>query len=139
MIKWPATCARCDLEITDWADAGLQGREWLHKPCWRALNSAGEGAVIAELRSPIERSSHLELPMMVFLMMFHFGLAAAVAGWFLLTQTDQNTTAGYVLLVAGLIIPSVGAAGAFANIVSRRRIELIRHDLDSRGGWKPGR
>lgn len=97
------------------------------------------GSELPDLRSPVERSSQLELPMMVSLLLFHFGLAAAVAGWFLLTQTDQSRTAGILLLVFGLIVPLIGAAGAAANIVSRRRIELIRHDLDLSGGWKPGR
>jgi hypothetical protein len=91
------------------------------------------------LRSPVERGSQLELPMMIFLLMFHFGLAAAVAGWFLLTQTEESRTAGIILLVAGLLVPLVGAAGAAVNIVSRRRIEIIRHALDLQGGWKAGR
>jgi hypothetical protein len=71
--------------------------------------------------------------------MFHFGLAAAVAGWFLLTQTAESETAGVLLVVFGIITPLAGAAGAALNVVGRRRIELIRQELDLQGGWKPGR
>jgi len=140
MIEWPAKCARCGEEIEDWANAGLHNGGWLHKACWGelSLETLSRGGDLPELRSPVDRGSQLELPMMIFLLMFHFGLAAAVAGWFLLTQTEESRTAGILLLVAGLIVPLIGAAGAALNIMSRRRIELIRHALDLQGGWKPG-
>ena len=141
MINWPARCERCEGPIEDWSQAGLYESEFMHKACWTELNTQArsQGRDVAELKSPIERGSQLEGPMFLFLMMFHFGLAAAVAGWFLLTQTEQNETTGVIVLVNGLIVPLIGAAGAAANILSRRRIELIRHQLDLAGGWKPGR
>jgi|SRR5581483_1220432 hypothetical protein len=141
MVQWPAKCDRCDNPIESWADAGLFGSGFLHKRCWRDLNAEAQaqGRTVAELRSPVERSSQLEVPMFISLMMFHFGLAAAVAGWFLLTQTNESRLAGVILLVVGLVVPLLGAAGAAINILSRRRIELIRHELDLAGGWKPGR
>jgi len=141
MIKWPATCGRCGEGIEDWSGAGLLDSRWLHKRCWTEMYGEAQkhGSALAELRSPINRGSQLELPMFVFLMMFHFGLAAAMAGWFLLTQTNESRTAGIILLVVGLIVPLIGAAGGWVNIVSRRRIELIRSQLDLQGGWKPGR
>ena len=141
MIEWPARCAGCGASIEDWSDAGLLRGSWLHKSCWGETyrNAQSTGRELPELKSPVERSSQLELPMMIFLMMFHFGLAAAVAGWFLLTQTNESRDAGFALVAGGIVVPLIGAAGAAANIVSRRRIELIRQELDLRGGWKPGR
>lgn len=140
MFQWPAKCDACGNAIDDWAGAGLYDGKWLHKRCWseRHRESAGAGTEAPPLRSPLDRSSQLELPMMISLLLFHFGLAAAVAGWFILTQTKESETAGIVLLVVGLIVPLLGAAGAALNIVSRRHIELIRHELDLQGGWKPG-
>jgi hypothetical protein len=141
MIAWPAKCEHCDKPIDDWSDAGLFDRAFLHKRCWTDLygKAQSRGRSLSELRSPMERSSQLEAPMFLFLMMFHFGLGAAVAGWFLLTQTTENTNLGIILLIVGLVVPLTGAAGAAINILSRRRIELIRHELDLQGGWKPGR
>jgi hypothetical protein len=70
--------------------------------------------------------------------MFHFGLGGAVAGWLLLTQHRSENVA--VLLVAiGIIVPLIGVAGVVINIVSRRRMELVRQALEVAGGWKPGR
>ena len=141
MIAWPPKCERCGSSIDDWTDAGLHDAAFLHKRCWAEIfgEAQARGRDVEELRSTVERGSQLEGPMFVFLMMFHFGLAAAVAGWFLLTQTDENTTTGIVLLIVGLVVPLIGVAGAAVNILSRRRIELIRHQLDLSGGWKPGR
>jgi hypothetical protein len=87
------------------------------------------------LRSPVERSSDLELPMFIFLMMFHFGLAAAVAGWLLLTR--DYPASGAVILAIGIVTPLVGGAGIVLNIISRRRLEMIRQELEQAGGWKP--
>ena len=141
MISWPARCDRCDDPVEDWGDAGLYESGFMHKRCWTELygESQTRGREIAPLRSPIDRGSQLEWPMFIFLMMFHFGLAAAVGGWFLLTQTNENTTTGFIVLIAGIVVPVIGAAGAAVNILSRRRIEFIRHQLDLAGGWKPGR
>jgi hypothetical protein len=141
MIKWPARCEQCGGEIEDWAAAGLAGAAWVHKRCWTEAyrEAQAQGRELPALRSPVERGSQLELPMAVFMLMFHFGLAAAVAGWFLLTQTEESETAGILLVVFGIIVPLLGAAGAALNVVGRRRIEMIRHELDVQGGWKPGR
>jgi hypothetical protein len=141
MIAWPAHCARCRAEIEDWADVGLYEAGFLHKRCWTELYGAAQssGKPMPALRSPLDRTAQLEAPMFLFLMMFHFGLAAAVAGWFVLTQTDESQHTGVILLIVGLIVPLIGAAGCAVNILSRRRIELIRHQLDLQGGWKPGR
>ena len=76
--------------------------------------------------------------MLIFLLMFHFGLGAAVAGWIMIDQ-HQTPDIGAVLLVIGIVVPLIGVAGVALNIISRRRIELIRQALDLTGGWKPGR
>ena len=140
MVEWPGRCARCKQEIGDWADAGLFDRRWVHKACYATVRSeaSGNGAELPELRSPAERGTHLEMPMLIFLLMFHFGLGAAVAGWIMLDQGKSESLA-IGLMVAGIAIPLIGLAGVALNIVSRRRIELIRQDLDAIGGWRPGR
>jgi hypothetical protein len=112
----------------------------VHKTCYAQANveAEGKGAHLPELRSPAERGTHLELPMLIFLLMFHFGLGGAVAGWIMLDQ-DKSQNLAVALLVVGIVIPLVGLAGVAMNIISRRRIELIRQDLDAMGGWRPGR
>jgi hypothetical protein len=154
MIEWPGTCARCGREIEDWADAGLLGKRWLHKACWSEDFRAGSaaGKETPPLRSPLDRAGYLEAPMLIFLLMFHFGLGAAIAGWVMLTQgrgfvhvpswaffTSDPKAFATSLLVVGLIVPVVGLGGVSLNILSRRRIEIIRQALDVAGGWKPGR
>ena len=76
--------------------------------------------------------------MLIFLLMFHFGLGGAVAGWIMLDQGKSESLA-IALMVVGIVIPVIGIAGVAVNIISRRRIELIRQDLDAVGGWRPGR
>jgi hypothetical protein len=107
MFEWPARCATCGEVLEDWADAGLYDGAWVHKRCWSEMNRSAQGKrrAVSALRSPVDRSSQLELPMMISLLLFHFGLAAAMAGWFLLTQTDQSREAGMILLVVGLVAP----------------------------------
>ena len=140
MVEWPGRCAQCNKEIADWADAGLLDRRWVHKTCYAAARSeaANAGAELPELKSPAERGTHLEMPMLIFLLMFHFGLGGAVAGWIMLDQGKSESLA-IALMVVGIVIPVIGIAGVAVNIISRRRIELIRQDLDAVGGWRPGR
>jgi hypothetical protein len=140
MVEWPGRCRSCGKEITDWAEAGLYGKHWVHRACYAAYwNKAREsGHEAPDLRSPLERSTTLELPMLIFLLMFHFGLGGAVAGWIMIDQ-DQSQTLGAALLVVGIVVPLIGLAGVAVNVISRRRIELVRQALDLQGGWKPGR
>jgi hypothetical protein len=140
MVEWPGRCSSCDKQIVDWSDAGLHGRRWIHKVCyadrWNQAHAGGKTP--PELQSPIDRGRLLELPMLVFLLMFHFGLGVAVAGWIMIDQ-DQTPDVGALLLVIGLVAPLIGVGGVALNIISRRRIELIRQALELQGGWKPGR
>jgi len=140
MVEWPGRCSNCDQQIDDWSDAGFYDRRWIHKGCFsnQRAGEQGRGQVAAELRSPIDRGKLLELPMLIFLLMFHFGLGAAVAGWIMIDQ-DQTPDIGAALMVIGVVVPLIGVAGVALNIISRRRIELIRQAVDARGGWKPGR
>ena len=139
MMEWPGRCSLCKEVILDWGDAGLYEGSWLHKSCysqlWQQANQRGEE--LPPLRAPTERSAHLELPMLIFLLLFHFGLGMAVFGWIMVSQFDDST--GNWILAAGLIAPLIGIIGCALNIISRRRIELIRQALDLQGGWKPGR
>jgi len=154
LIEWPGRCVECGREIGDWSEAGLLDKRWLHKTCWseRFREVQARGRELPPLRSPVERSSVLELPMLVFLLMYHFGLGAAVAGWVMLTQgshhysvpklaffTSDPDTFATVLLLFGIVVPLIGITGVAANILSRRRIEVIRQELYLHGGWKPGR
>jgi hypothetical protein len=140
MVEWPGRCRSCGKEITDWVEAGLYDKHWVHRACyaacWNKARDSGRNAPV--LRSPLERSTTLELPMLIFLLMFHFGLGGAVAGWIMIDQ-DQSQTLGAGLLVVGIVVPLIGLAGVAVNIISRRRIELVRQALDLQGGWKPGR
>ena len=140
MLEWPGRCSRCRKAIDDWADAGLHQKRWVHKACFTELwrEARQRGVEPPALRSPTERGGQLELPMLIFLLLFHFGLGMAVMGWIMLTQHGSETAAA-ALLVVGLIAPLVGVAGVALNVVSRRRVELIRQALELAGGWKPGR
>jgi hypothetical protein len=139
MIEWPGRCRSCKQPIDDWADAGFLEGRWIHKNCFVRERSEAQarGIELPLLRSPAERSAALELPMLIFLLLFHFGLGFAVIGWIMITQGDPGT--GYPILAFGIITPLIGVAGVAVNIISRRRIELIRQALETRGGWKPGR
>ncbi len=140
MVEWPGRCERCNQSIEDWADAGLSANRWIHKTCFQEMRreALNEGKDLAPLRSPEDRGKLLEWPLFGFLMMFHFGLGGAVAGWLLLTQHRSENIAG-LLIAAGLIVPAIGVAGVVVNVMSRRRIELVRQALLTAGGWKPGR
>ncbi len=142
MLEWPPRCADCREPIADWASAGLYDGRWVHKTCWNDRYSQAQqrGVEITALRSPLERGKQLELPMMVFVLMFHFGLGAAVAGWVLLTQNHTGLSEGSgLLLLIGVVTPLIGVTGMAANFLLRRRIEVIRSELETQGGWKPGR
>lgn len=138
MVEWPGRCGYCGNTIDDWSDAGLFGSRWVHKQCFqKARLQPGAGGEDAVLRAPTERSAQLELPMLIFLLLFHFGLGGAVIGWIRITQ--GSPTSGAIVLAIGIVTPLIGVAGVAVNIISRRRIELIRRELDARGGWRPGR
>jgi hypothetical protein len=139
MVEWPGRCSRCNEEIGAWPDAGFHDGRWIHKACYaKALLEAGNPDALPVLRSPEERSKQLELPMLIFLLMFHFGLGGALAGWILIDQ-DRSVSTAAILLAVGIVVPLIGVAGVAINIVSRRRVELIRQELLQAGGWKPGR
>ncbi|HLF79878.1 MAG TPA: hypothetical protein VJB57_20545 [Dehalococcoidia bacterium] len=140
MVEWPGRCERCRQPIEDWADAGLNVDRWTHKACFQETRQEArqKGIDLAPLRSPEDRSKQLEWPMLAFLLMFHFGLGGALAGWLMLNQERSESVAA-VLLALGIIVPLIGVTGTVLNIVSRRRIELVRQALDGAGGWKPGR
>ena len=139
-MEWPGRCHACKETIDDWANAGFYDGRWFHKSCWTEalLRSGAQEAELPTLRSPVERARQLELPMLISLLLFHFGLGGAVAGWILFTQGYDAET-GYIVFPIGLAATLIGLAGAVVNVVSRRRIELIRRSLDGQGGWKPGR
>jgi hypothetical protein len=139
MVEWPGRCSSCGEPIEDWTAAGLLDRRWIHKTCYtqRWNEARARGETPPDLLSPVERGRLLELPMLIFLMMFHFGLGGAVAGWVMLDQ-DQTPDLGAALIAVGLIVPLIGLAGIAVNILSRRRIQLIQQAVDLAGGWKPG-
>ena len=138
-MEWPGRCSRCGEPIAEWSDAGLYNKRWIHKSCYSQAwaEAQARGVELAALRTPTERSSQLELPMLIFLLLFHFGLGLGVMGWIMMSQFSNDT--GIFLLVPGIVAPLVGIAGVALNIVSRRRIELVRQELELQGGWKPGR
>jgi hypothetical protein len=140
MVEWPGRCKSCHQSIEDWADAGLHANRWIHKTCFQEMRreAIAKGNDLGPLKSPEDRGKLLEWPMLTFLLMFHFGLGGAVAGWLLLTQHRSENVAG-LLIAFGLIVPAIGVAGIVVNVISRRHIELVRQALVTAGGWKPGR
>jgi len=140
MIEWPGRCSHCKQQIEDWSDAGAFEGRWIHKDCWAETQPpAVRGAGLARLLSPVDRSKTLEWPMLISMLLFHFGLGAGFIGWIMLTQTSSSDAAGALVLVIGLVTPIIGVAGVALNVMARRRIELVRVALDNQGGWKPGR
>ena len=139
MVEWPGRCSHCEEQIEDWTEAASYEGRWIHKSCWRRAHPRALAADAAtELGSPVERGRRLEAPMMFFLLLFHFGLGAAIAGWLMLTRVDSNETTALIVFTIGIVTPVIGIVGCAVNIISRRRIELIRQTLDLEGGWKPG-
>jgi hypothetical protein len=139
-LEWPGRCKSCKRQIEDWADAGTTDQGWVHKTCYQesTAEATTRGIELAPLRSPLERSRSLEMPMMAFILMFHFGIGVGFIGWIMLTQNTLNTnygSLGYVLLVIGIVTPLIGIGGIALNVLSRRRIELVRRALDLSGGW----
>jgi hypothetical protein len=139
MIEWPGRCSKCDAQIAKWTDAGFLNGKWIHKSCYVDVRAEAEkrGRQVPELREPTERRHQLEWPMMGFLLMFHFGLGAAAIGWIFIDQGGSVLT-GSILIAIGIIVPLIGLAGAAANVISRRRVELVRQELESAGGWHAG-
>jgi len=139
MIEWPGRCSKCDAQIAKWTDAGFHDGKWIHKACFVEVRAEAEkqGRQLPELRAPTERRHQLEWPMLGFLLMFHFGLGAAAIGWIFIDQGGSTLT-GSILIAIGIVVPLIGLAGAAANVVSRRRVELVSQELDSAGGWHPG-
>jgi len=62
----------------------------------------------------------------------------AVIGWIFFDQ-GGSAAVGATLLVIGPVVPALGLLGAALNIIGRRRMELVRQELLTAGGWKPGR
>jgi hypothetical protein len=139
-MEWPGRCSACKEAIADWSEAGYNDGRWIHKSCWTEalLHSEAADSARPVLQSPLERARQLDLPMMVYVLLFHFGSGAAVIGWILFTQGYDEAT-GVVVFPIGLVATLIGVAGAAVNIMSRRRIEGIRRALEMQGGWKPGR
>jgi hypothetical protein len=139
MMEWPGRCKSCHRPIEEWSSAGLHEGRWVHKACYadERRQASQRGRELSELLPPTDRRKQLEWPMLTFLLMFHFGLGGIIAGWLMLTQ-DRYETVAVVLIAIGIIVPLIGLIGVALNIVSRRRIEIVQHELDLAGGWKPG-
>jgi hypothetical protein len=140
MIEWPGRCNYCKETIDNWPEAGLYEGRWLHKGCYteRFSEANHKGIELEDLRSPTERGTQLEVPMLLSLLLFHFGLGFAVIGWIMINQ-DQSPHLGVIFMVIGVLVPLIGLTGVAVNIISRRRIHFIERQLDLAGGWRPGR
>ncbi len=140
MVEWPGRCGRCRERIDSWTDAGFDDKSWVHKACFveTQREATSRGREVPQLRAPDERYHQLELPMLIFVLMFHFGIGLAVIGWIVIDQGGSQTW-GAVIMALGVVVPALGLTGAAFNIVSRRRIEQMRQELMLAGGWKPGR
>lgn len=134
LFQWPPKCKVCGAQISRWTDAGVSHGNWLHKRCW--LEVAGPPARDTEpLTSPLD-ALRGGLPMIVFLLLFHFGGGAAVMGWFMISRFD-NESSGLTFLVAGLTSFFIGLGGFALEILLRTRAESVRQQLEGAGGWQP--
>lgn len=135
LLKWPPSCSTCDEPIAEWMSAGYDAGRWMHRKCWLDSPSSETRADGASLSSPLEGVRH-GLPMILFLLLFHFGGGAAIMGWFMLTQFEGQSSA-LIVLLAGVVGFLLGLGGFAVEVVMRRRAELIRQELERQGGWQP--
>ncbi len=73
--------------------------------------------------------------MFLFLLLFHVGGGAAVAGWFMSTRFEHET-AGLITLLLGLAGLLIGIAGFTLETGIRMRAQTIRLGIDMEGDWK---
>lgn len=128
-------CDHCGEPISDFSQAGRLDRKWLHKQCWLALwrSEREKGVDLPVLTSPLEASPG-ESRVLLFALMFHFGLGLALIGWVLLTQ-ENSTTAGVICLAIGLIAPLIGVCGIAYSVYRRRQYEEVLAEVGGASGW----
>ena len=73
--------------------------------------------------------------MLLFLLLFHVGGGATVAGWFMFARFEY-ATAGLITLVLGLVGLLVGIAGFAIETVLRMRAQAMRQEIEGHGGWR---
>lgn len=128
-------CDHCGQAIEDFAQSGRLGGKWLHKSCWLELwrHEREQGVDLPVLTSPLEASPG-ESRVLLFALMFHFGLGLLLIGWVLLTQ-EHSTTAGVICLAIGLVAPLIGAAGIAYSVYRRRQYEGVLAEVGGAAGW----
>jgi hypothetical protein len=128
-------CDHCHEMIADFNDAGRLGKRWLHKSCWLQLWRAERerGVDLPVLTSPLGTSPG-ESRVLLFALMFHFGLGLALIGWVLLTQEDSPVT-GAICLAIGLIAPLIGVVGIAYSVYRRRQYEGVLAEIGGASGW----
>ncbi|MPZ22691.1 MAG: hypothetical protein GEU28_03930 [Dehalococcoidia bacterium] len=128
-------CHRCSQPIEDYSLAGRLGKQWLHKDCWLAMwrEERVRGVDLPVLTSPLAAPPR-EMSVMVFALMFHFGIALAMIAWVFITQEDDTGT-GLAFLVPGVLIPMAGVLGLALSVYRRRNFEVMLHDLGRPGVW----
>jgi hypothetical protein len=128
-------CDRCGAEIADFNSAGRLGKLWLHKSCWLETwrEERARGSDLPVLSSPLV-SKPREMAVLLFALMFHFGLGLALIGWVLISQ-EQSPVAGTIILVIGVVTPVIGVGGMVLSVYRRRQYELVLSDLGGEGSW----
>lgn len=136
MTRWPPLCDECGLPIDDWRGAGRLRSGWLHKGCWVELcrRERVHGREAAILGSPLEDHGR-ELGILLYALMFHFGVGSAIMGWVLLAQ--EEASAGLAMLIVGLVLPVAGAAGVVLRVLKLCRSQAIRRELERGEPWTP--
>ena len=128
-------CDRCGETIADFNEAGRLSRRWLHKSCWLEIwrEEREKGVDLPLLTSPLG-SAPGESRVLLFALMFHFGLGLALIGWVLLTQ-ENSTTAGLTCLAIGFIAPLIGVVGIAHAVYRRKQYEGVLAEVQSPAGW----
>ena len=72
--------------------------------------------------------------MLLFALMFHFGLGLALIGWVLITQEASETT-GLALLAIGIVTPILGVLGMVWAVVRRREYEEVLNEESTGEPW----
>jgi hypothetical protein len=127
-------CDHCGEIIADFNEAGRLGRKWLHKSCWLEIwrEQRERGIDLPLLTSPLAPAPG-ESRVLLFALMFHFGLGLALIGWVLLTQ-ESSTTAGIICLAIGLITPLIGVVGIVHSVYRRKQYEGVLAEVRA-AGW----
>jgi hypothetical protein len=98
---------------------------------WREERERGVDLPV--LTSPAGRQPR-ESSVLLFALMFHFGLGLALIGWVLITQEASEVT-GVILLAVGIVAPILGVLGMVWAVMRRREYEEVMGEVTADEPW----